>query len=412
MENDKCPIGPKRLVTQSNALVTSAYKLRIVAMKLLKVLIGMVNPFDITQQGQIEFTLNDLDEATFYPGVLPKYRTRYVNELLKAIGSTPLEIKDEMTGKWVVMWWFSKIEAPFYHKGTFQAVFNTNVLNFLYSLKRNYITYEIDAITNLTSYFSIRLFEIAIMLNTSQGGVGNIIPIKVFTRMFSTKKKNPYIKKPAEFIADYIRSAIAELKKESDIDLELKIYKEQRVITAVQFIIRKPKEIEMKNESAAPTGDEEVVAEENLPDDLTAMFQIFEKAMGNTKSERKKKRKTKTKARVNPDNVKSEALITRIKNTLKENKIPTWDTNTPKMIQQLKQVVKFVSEIKFGFNEVMAENFLVWTIKQMDEIELMIPGVFRIKGVWNPYTIKHILNTNKDTELLVMTFNKGENIVF
>ena len=54
---------------------------------------------------------------------------------------------------------------------------------------------------------------------------------------------------------------------------------------------------------------------------------------------------------------------------------------------------------------------MVWTIKQMREIQQILPGVFRVKDVWNPYTIKFILNTNKDTGHLTMTFNKGENLV-
>lgn len=222
------------LVTKSNKLIMSKYKLSLQEQRIILVLASMVQPEDEEFK---EYEIG-IKEFCDFLGVENKKAYIELPQITKELMSKVLEIKED--NKIIQLHWIST--AIYKTKeGRIILKFAPELKPYLLQLKEYFTTYKLDNVLALKSSYSIRLYE--------------ILKANEFKRNFeiATDELKNILCSGFDKYNDFKRYALQvaqqELKEKTDIYFEFEEIKKGRKVEKLKFYIKKNKvEDEGKNE--------------------------------------------------------------------------------------------------------------------------------------------------------------------
>jgi len=143
-------------VVQANPLIEARYKLPLLAQQILRVLISMIQPSCV----DIEKRFYQIDVSEFGKLIKRKETSNLKDEIVgaaKNLLKTPIFIKT--TDGFIETRW---IQAYHYHDnvGYIDFMFSAPLKPFLIELRKRFTQYRLDSVCQLSSQYSIRLYEL------------------------------------------------------------------------------------------------------------------------------------------------------------------------------------------------------------------------------------------------------------
>lgn len=206
------------LLVQSNELIEAKYKYTKIEAKIIYSFIQLIEK---EQSDFWTYTIPTKDIADY----------REIKKNCKSIMSKPIIIENgESKDNWIVFNWFADIE---YKNGFIEASFSKKLKPYLLNLKKNLTTFGLKNILNLTSQYSIRLYQIFKM---QQFKVIYEIELEKLTTMLQVPKTYKLFKHFKQKVLDI---SIPEINKNTDIFVSYTAKKERRKIKSILFTIQK-----------------------------------------------------------------------------------------------------------------------------------------------------------------------------
>jgi len=145
------------LVVQSNSLIEARYKLPLLAQQILWVLISMIQPSCVDLKEQFY----QIDVSEFGKLIGREETGNLKDEIVRAaktLRRTPIIIRKEK-GDFLETSW---IQAYHYHDnaGYIDFMFSAPLKPFLIELRKRFTQYRLDSVCQLSSQYSIRLYEL------------------------------------------------------------------------------------------------------------------------------------------------------------------------------------------------------------------------------------------------------------
>jgi hypothetical protein len=111
---------------------------------------------------------------------------------------------------------------------------------------------ELDVLARLSTYAAIALYEICVRYRDNPGGVTSRKPVSWWTDALSNMPGGDK-REWRKFKNERVKEAVAEINQETDLEIELIEHRQGRVVSEVQFAVRR------RAKPAAPTGQEKPV---------------------------------------------------------------------------------------------------------------------------------------------------------
>jgi len=213
------------LVTKSNLLIESSYKLSTLESKLILTLFSNVQPSDDdinTYVFQIQPFVQMLD-------LKGKSKYKDLREITKGLMQKVYEIRIGDTLHQVS--WLSHV-AYNQGEGTISMRFDEFWKPYILQLQHNFTSYKLGNITKLKSSYSIRLYE---LLKQWQKVGKHVFAVKELRSLLGVPDET--YKLYANFKQRILLNAQRELREASDIVFDFKEIKEGRSVKKIQFII-------------------------------------------------------------------------------------------------------------------------------------------------------------------------------
>ncbi len=218
-------------VTKSNQLIDASYKLSSQAQKLVLACLSKVDSRGVVPK---EITITALEYAE-----LMKVPNAH-RELYKAANSLwDSEITVRENGKQSRLRWIQKDILVLDGEGAVTIIWTDEVLALISQLKSRFTTYKLSQVAELQSGHSIRLYEL-LMKFKSTGE--RIIYVEDFKSAMGISGKYESFKALNQRV---IKSAVAELNKNSDLIVKYETIKKIRKVVAISFEFKGNNQIRM-----------------------------------------------------------------------------------------------------------------------------------------------------------------------
>jgi len=218
-------LSPENIITKSNVLIDSSYRLTTPETKLILTLFSNVQPSDQELNTYI-FPISDFIELLELKG-----QSMYKDLRLITKGLLEKSFEIEISGEVHQVSWLSYVKYN-EKKGSITIRFDSFWKPYLLQMQNNFTTYKLRNITKLRSAYSIRLYE---LLKQRQG---------LKTRTFYLKELRDKLGVPentyplyANFKQRILLVAQKELLTESDIAFDFKEIKHGRAVEKLVFNI-------------------------------------------------------------------------------------------------------------------------------------------------------------------------------
>lgn len=256
------------MVTKSNTLIQTKYKLTTSEQKILLTLASMI------QKDDSEFKSYTLSIADFSNLLGVKSNNRYteLRKITAGLMSKNLEIDSE--DKLIQTPWLSHVT---YHKkkGLIEMRFASDLKPFFLELKKNFTSYRLANIAKLKHSYSIRMYEL--LKQYQKIGERSFDYITLLEHLGVAQ--SGYNANYGGFKARVLKPIQKELEKKTDIKFEFEETKVARKVVSLRFIIKKT-DIELPTEQefralASIKPDIDVVREHLASYDLNASDEII-----------------------------------------------------------------------------------------------------------------------------------------
>lgn len=220
------PKAPKMLVTQSNRLVEANYNLTVDEKRLILTAISIIHSkkevpekIDITAIQYASIFKIDLDSA--YSQLKKATNKLYERDIYFNDGDKLERIR------WV--------DRATYHngEGKVSLYFTSHIRPFLGQINRTYSAYHLELISELSSFYSIRIFELIHQYKTY---MSRWITIEKFREMLGLQNKYP---RYTELRRSVIEKAVKEINKKTIYNLAYQVEKQGRKVTKIWFFYTK-----------------------------------------------------------------------------------------------------------------------------------------------------------------------------
>ena len=152
------------LVQQSNSLIETSQSFTLVERRLIYHILSKINPNEITPQ----FELRVADFIESFPDIDPKNAYTQIREAVEKLWTRSIQFKtDKGTTK---VFHFLEMKEYKNSEGYLKIEFHRTVIPMIFDLKLgNYTTIFFDRLKNLDSTYSLRLYELAMMIYKQKG---------------------------------------------------------------------------------------------------------------------------------------------------------------------------------------------------------------------------------------------------
>jgi len=224
----------KKMVTKSNALIESAYRLTLTEMQIVLYGISLINP--LQKNFPLSYRIDIKRFADLFNRDHGQIYQKVKETVFKRFWERDFSYKNDK-GKIITIRWLSKI----IHQdktGYIEIKFSEELQPYLHQLHGQFTTYYIDKIINFKSVYSVRFYEYAIMnLNKS---FSNQCKLKVLVEEIKERLKlNEKYTRFSNFKLFVLEPAKKEINKYSDIKLIYKVIKLGRSPHEIEFTISK-----------------------------------------------------------------------------------------------------------------------------------------------------------------------------
>lgn len=221
-----------RTVTQSNDLIEAAYSLTLNEKRLLLLAAAQLDPnkpprrnlsipvtaadfaetFGITSRGHAYEALED--------AALRLY-DRSIKSIERTSKGTPVEERRWLTGRAV------------YDNGTVLLEFNEGVLGYMTQLSQHFTSYQLQQVSQLSSFYAIRIYELA--AGAAQSGA-RYLPLETLRSVLDMGEKYPNVK---DLRCKVIDPAVEEISATSDLAIEAEPVREGRKVVGFKFTVER-----------------------------------------------------------------------------------------------------------------------------------------------------------------------------
>lgn len=217
----------KSLVTKDNRLIEAHYKLTVQEQKLVLKVCSMV------KQGDEDFQeyMIPVSEYKAIMGIKGERQT-WLKQKAKALLKKPLAIPRDHGG-WLVINWFSSVET-YPQEGRVGICFDPKLKPYLLDLKRNFTTFYLHNAAQLSSAYSIRLYELLKQYENTDTKRREF-ELKELKKILGCEDK---YKTYNNFKRKVIETAKKELSEKTDIGFTYKVRKIGRRVNWITFNIK------------------------------------------------------------------------------------------------------------------------------------------------------------------------------
>ena len=227
-------------VIQSNRLIEARYAMTIGEARLLLAMIAKIKPSD---QTLAEYTL-PLPELARMFGIDQSNIYDEIKKITKRLMGRVLQIQQK-DGSLLLCHWVCRAVC---RKGTVSLSFVPDLMPYLLLLKKEFTVYEIEAVKNFSSTYSLRIYQ----LLKQYAGIGyREIDLKELKEMLGLKPTQ--YAQWFNFKARIIEQAKKELEdpeNNCDLSFRLETIKEGKKITKLKFFIQQRKRAEEEKKPA------------------------------------------------------------------------------------------------------------------------------------------------------------------
>lgn len=218
-------------VVKANRLVEAHYKLTAQEQRLVLTVVSMIQPHDEDFKDYII----SVEQFKAMVGVQGKaYHTR-LRQKAKALLKKPLSIPQEDTG-WLLINWFSSVKfLP--KRGAIRIRFDPELKPYLLGLKANFTRYELQDAVQLSSAYSIRLYELLKQYENTDSKARTFEFAKLRKMLGCAERYKLY----GDFNRRVLKPAQKELAAKTDIGFTYKVRKSGRRVNWIIFNIKAPK---------------------------------------------------------------------------------------------------------------------------------------------------------------------------
>lgn len=219
----------KKIVVKDNALIQKSkfLEMPLSEMRALAYLSSLIDRIDENAPTQYTYVFK---KAEFCRMVgIEEYNSGNYNHLkntLKNMLERIIEIEDEK--KWQAFHIISKVECD-YSSEEVLVTFHQDIIPYLFNLKKNYTSYQLENILHLRSKNSFRLYEFLTSFHRDKV----VIYISKLKELFSVNYKRPID------LENYcIKPAVKEINEKTDIVVSYTKIKTQRAVTSIEFNVK------------------------------------------------------------------------------------------------------------------------------------------------------------------------------
>ena len=252
------------LIVKDNALIDASYSLDLIEQRLI--LLAIIEARE-TGQGITANSFLEVHASSYINQFNVEKHTAYeaLQNACKTLFRRYFTYKeiDEKTGKEVIVEsrWVSKV-GYVKDAALVKICFAPDVVPLITRLEQNFTSYEIQQISNLSSAYSIRLYELLIKWRSV--GKTPMFELSSFRKQVGViDKEYPHMSDFKKWVLDF---AIKQINEHTDITVTYEQHKAGRVITGFTFSLKQkkqPKDVTPK-EKLKPkpknTGDSEIEA--------------------------------------------------------------------------------------------------------------------------------------------------------
>jgi len=258
-----------KLIVKSNDLIESKYHLSVREQKFIIFLASLVDR-NTTHLDKTKVKIKEI-EAALKGSNDKKWGSIYdvVKEVVLSINTKPLKIKKPGGGGWIIINWFSTVDADT-EQGVITFELSKTIKAQLLQLNEYFTRYRFGNILSLKSGYSIRIYEL-LKLNQFKGKAR--YELSHFRELigvsYETENKE-WIHKYEEykiFKNRVIRHAQKELKRETDIYFEIQEEREGRSVKYITFYMfeNKVEKSTLQPELFSEPKPETSIDDENYP---------------------------------------------------------------------------------------------------------------------------------------------------
>nr|WP_181718676.1 replication initiation protein [Planococcus sp. (in: firmicutes)]QJS06175.1 initiator replication RepB protein, Rep3 superfamily [Planococcus sp. (in: firmicutes)] len=228
------------LVTQGNNLIEARQKKPLTARE-QKIILTMVSMIEPTDEDFKDYVIS-VKEFHEMLGLEGREHYTQLKKIVEDLMSKVVEIPSE-NGGWVMTHWVSRAEY-IDGSGMIQLRFAPDLKPYLLQLKNAFTSYKLSNILSLKSSYAIRLYEL--MKKWQHLGEWTCSIRNLREKLGVETGKYP---RYANFNARVLKSAVTELNKKTDLNIELKEIKKGRSVEKIKFSIKHSpeKEIQLPN---------------------------------------------------------------------------------------------------------------------------------------------------------------------
>ena len=222
------PSAPSQ-IRQHNVLTTARYNYTELQMDIMIFLISKLRQ----TKDNLVYTL-PLQELSRLTG--KEYNYSYLKDSTADMGSRVFEVKTDNT--YDQIWMFQKI-SYLDGKGVIQVTLSNDILPYLFDLKNNFTSYEIEASLKLSSKYAKRIYQICSQWK-DRGATPtyDLLDLKKMLGLIDAKGNEEY---PAfgNFKTRVLNPAIEQINSRTDLSVKLIVEKNGRAYSAVGFLVKK-----------------------------------------------------------------------------------------------------------------------------------------------------------------------------
>lgn len=217
------------LVKQHNALTTARYNYSELQMDFLLFLLSKLR--STTDDLEYDLHMADLSKLTG-----KRYNYKYLQQATEEMGSRMFGVKTK--DSYDQLWLFQKV-SYLDNQATIRVKLAQDMLPYLFDLKRNYTTFELQAALKLTSKYAKRVYQICSQWKDKpETPVYPVLEFKYMLGVADPKTGKEDYKLFGDFKSKALMVALDQINAHTDLKVELVTHKQGRAVTGISFRIK------------------------------------------------------------------------------------------------------------------------------------------------------------------------------
>ena len=248
----------KRLVVQDNAITTARYTMTALEKNIMYMVMAQLDKSDPPTK-YYRISGKELMERT-----RKKIKYDELKEATNRLLDRELVIIRE-NGNYLQIRPISSAEYD--SNGMIEIGLDAKIRPYLFELKNNFTTYELNMVLSLDSKFSKRLYEMLAQFRSTGLLRLSVIEFKERLKLYDSKTGEEQYEKWSAFEKYVLKVAQREIAEHTDLAFEYKLKKTGKKITDIEFIFNRPKVVTIPKDETVTRAVERLTTDFRLRQD-------------------------------------------------------------------------------------------------------------------------------------------------